>query len=36
VFSESFWLNAVSFVLPFLIVLFAGVVILRHIDRGDP
>jgi hypothetical protein len=36
VFSESFWLNALFLVLPFLIVLFVGVAVLRRIDRGEP
>jgi hypothetical protein len=36
VFGESFWLNALVLVLPFVIVLFAGALILRRLDRGAP
>jgi hypothetical protein len=36
VFAESFWVNALVLVLPFLIVLVVSVVVLRRIDRGSP
>jgi hypothetical protein len=36
VLSESFWLNALYLVLPFVVVLVVAVILLRRLDRGSP